>query len=373
MKRRISVAVTNDLLTDQRVHKVCLFLHDRGNSVKLIGRRKKSSGELDVRPYATRRMKLLFEKGPLFYAAFNLRLFFQLLFSPSDIIVANDLDTLLACRWAARIKRNQLVYDSHEYFTEVPELVGRPRVQRIWQRIESSIFPKLKHIITVNDSIADLFFQRYGKRPAVVRNIPSGKELPEKKTRQELNLPEDKFILIIQGAGINVDRGNEEMVESMKFLPECLLLIIGNGDVVDALKKNVQENHLQDRVLFFPRMPYAGMMQYTRNADLGITMDKDTNINYRFSLPNKVFDFIRAGIPVFASDLTEVKKIISGFEVGIISENHQPENIAKQIRDLMNNQTLYLKLKSNTRFAAQELTWENECGELDKIYGGLGA
>ncbi|HAA00815.1 MAG TPA: glycosyltransferase, partial [Flavobacteriales bacterium] len=112
-------------------------------------------------------------------------------------------------------KRIPLVYDTHEYFTEVPELVNRPRVRRIWERIEERIFPKLEHIITVNESIADMYHKKYGKTIHVVRNIPSIKTGNEKKSRQELHLPEDKTILIIQGAGINIDRGNEEMVMAM--------------------------------------------------------------------------------------------------------------------------------------------------------------
>ena len=162
-KQRIIVTVTNDLVTDQRVHKVCMFLHERGHDVLLVGRKRKMSPDIDVRPYLTRRMKLLFEKGALFYAAFNLRLFFFLLFSKYDLVVANDLDTLLACYRASKFRGKKLVYDSHEYFTEVPELIHRPRVQKFWEGIEKRIFPKLQIISTVNESIAGLYEKKYGK------------------------------------------------------------------------------------------------------------------------------------------------------------------------------------------------------------------
>src|SRR5690606_16060536 len=153
-----------------RVHKVCLFLMQQGYDVLLVGRMRKNSLPLD-RPYATKRMKLSFEKGAKFYAAYSFRLFWFLLFKKSDVLVSNDLDTLLPNYLISRIKRKKLVYDTHEYFTEVPELVSRPKVQAIWEKIEGWIFPKLKFIYTVNDSIARRYGEKYGKNLSVVRNI----------------------------------------------------------------------------------------------------------------------------------------------------------------------------------------------------------
>lgn len=371
--KRIIVAVTNDLITDQRVHKVCLFLKERGHMVCLVGRKKRDSRAMDPRSYTTRRMKLLFEKGALFYAAFNFRLLLRLIFSRADIIVANDLDTLMACSIAAKLKGAKLVYDSHEYFTEVPELQHRPAIRRIWERIEQRYFPKADQVITVNASIASLYEKKYGRSLHVVRNIPSSAPFPPLKSRAELGLPEEKKIIIIQGAGINIHRGNEEMLRAMCFIPDALLLIIGNGDVVEQLKKETQQLSLSEKVRFFPRMPYGEMMQFTRNSDLGITLDKDNNLNYRFSLPNKIFDFIRAGIPVMASDLPEVKNIVNSYHIGQICPSHQPEIIAEHINRLFSDTALYAELKANTQTAARELSWENECQVLEKVYSLLKA
>ena len=203
---RAIVAVTNDLSTDNRVHRTCTVLAELGYEVLLVGRQLPGSLPLE-RPYATRRMGLLFRKGALFYAEYNVRLFFLLLFSRFSLVVANDLDTLLASFVAASLRGKQLVYDSHEYFTEVPELVHRPAVRRVWLAIERWIFPKLEHVVTVNDSIAQAYRDRYGKELAVVRNIPMPRELGSLPTRAELGLPTDRFILVLQGSGINVQRG----------------------------------------------------------------------------------------------------------------------------------------------------------------------
>lgn len=366
--KKILVSVTNDLVTDQRVDKVCRYLQQHGASVVLVGRKRKQSLKMDDRPYQTHRIRLLFEQGALFYAFFNFRLFFFLLFSKADIYVANDLDTLLANRMAAKIRRKPLVYDSHEYFTEVPELVNRRFVQSVWERIEKSIFPKLAYIITVNDSIAGLYEKKYGKKIFVVRNIPSPKNIVKQKSRTDLGLPEDKHMLIIQGAGINIHRGNEEMLEAMQWIENSVLVILGDGDVLPQLKKFASENNLQDKVFFVGKKPYQEMIQYTLNADIGITMDKSNNINYKFSLPNKLFDFIHAGIAVFSSDLPEVGAIVSKYNTGIICDSHEPRIIAQKINELLANPELLQQFKNNAIKAKTALTWEKECKVLDQIY-----
>jgi hypothetical protein len=233
------VSVTNDLYTDNRVHKVCTFLHDSGYEVLLVGRKRRNSSELEPRVYKTKRMRLLFETGAAFYAFFNLRLFFLLSFRKCDVLVSNDLDTLLANHMAKKFKRKcTLVYDSHEYFTEVPELVSRPKVQKVWVRIEKMIFPKLTHVYTVNDSIAAIYRNLYQKDIKVVRNI-SQRWIPTSvASKQTLSIPENTPLIILQGAGINVDRGAEEAVEAMKD-SDAVLMSVGDGDVVGQLTERV--------------------------------------------------------------------------------------------------------------------------------------
>jgi len=367
--KKAIVSVINDLVTDQRVHKSCLALKKSGFEVLLVGRQMRKSPDLPARPYSCRRMKLIFEKGPLFYAEFNLRLFFFLLLKRADLFLSNDLDTLLPNFLISRLKRKTLVFDSHEYFTGTPELADRAFVRKTWKAIEAFIVPRLAEMITVNDSIAGLFYDEYGIKAKVIRNIPQGFQTIEKPDRSELGMPENNKILVLQGSGINIQRGAEELVQAMALLPGFHLMIIGGGDVIDQLHKLAESLGIIERVRFLPRMQYAEMMAYTINADLGITLDKDTNINYRFSLPNKLFDYIQAGIPVLASPLPEIKKIIEAYDIGSFIVNHKPENIANAIKDAFSNVERFEKWKINTKKAAQELSWEKEEKILLNIYG----
>jgi glycosyltransferase involved in cell wall biosynthesis len=358
--KRAIVSVISDLSTDRRVHRTCTTLNRLGFDVLLIGRRQRKSLALEARDYKTKRMFLLFEKGFLFYAEFNFRLFFSLLFRKCDLLVSNDLDTLLPNYLVKKLKGKQLVYDSHEYFTGVPELEGRKFVRHTWKRIEQWIFPKVKDTITVNDSIAKLYKDEYGKELTVVRNIPSQQKLKNPKSRKELGLVETKSVIILQGSGINIDRGAEEAVLAMQFMENAILYIIGDGDVIDILKNMVKEKQLEQKVVFIAKQPMEKLLQYTVHADIGLTLDKDTNINYRYSLPNKLFDYIQAGVPVLASPLIEVKKIIQQYCVGELIDNHDPKHIADKLNQMLADKVKLANLKENCNIASRKLNWDTE-------------
>jgi glycosyltransferase involved in cell wall biosynthesis len=324
-----------------------------------------------VRTYDIIRFKLFLEKGPLFYLAFNVRLFLYLLFSKGKIYISNDLDTLSGCWLASVFTGSELYYDSHEYFTGVPELVSRPSKQKIWKKAERFLIPKVKRMWTVNDSIARLYKSEYKREVSVVRNLPfkrSGEQIKLKRT--DFKLPENEKIFLYQGAGINVDRGAEEAVDAIVGVENAALLFIGSGDIFDNLKRYVASQNLEKKVFFIGRQPFHLLDSYTRLADFGLTLDKDTNINYRFSLPNKLFDYIQAGLPVIASNLPEVNKIVEGYSIGITIPHVTPHAIADAMRIMM-NRDIAGKWKENLNIAANELCWEKEQIKLLEIFNDV--
>src|ERR1700756_3628178 len=358
-KPKAIVSVINDLVTDRRVHKTCMVLTEQGYEVTLVGRVLKNSLPIDERVYKTHRMKLWFEKGVAFYAEFTIRLFFFLLKNKADLLVANDLDTLWPNNFFSRKRKVALVYDSHEIFCEVPELQHTPLKKKIWESLEKHIVPKLKYCITVNQNIANWFNAKYRTDFKVVRNIPDKIIIDRIKTRVELNLPTDKKIILLQGAGINIQRGAEEAVEAMQYIDHAILLIIGGGDAISNLEFRIKNLELQNKVVMLPKMKPEELYQYTCNADIGLSLDKATNLNYQYSLPNKLFDYVYAGIPVLASPLTEIKVFIDVYQVGICIENHTAKHIAEKMQYMLSSNE-FGTWKANTRIAAQENNWEKE-------------
>ena len=367
MKRAI-LSVTNDLYTDPRVDKVALFLTRKGVDVTLVGRCYGDSPILAKRLYKTKRLRLLFRRGWIFYAEYNLRLFFYLLFKRCDILIANDLDTLLPNYLVSKWRRKKLVYDSHEYFCGELSVVNNPVSHKVWSAIERFCFPKLKTVITVSQSIVDQYEKEYGIRPYLVRNIPpAGNSFTVTATRESLGMPTDKPVLLLQGAGINEGRGGEEIVQSMQYLPDYHLFIVGEGTVVPQLKQMTKEMNLQDRITFVPRQTPDKLFNYTSLADIGMAIDTDISANLRFSLPNKIFEYIKAGTPMVVSDLVERARIVRQYNVGVVAEKVTPEAIAQAVKQLA-EPTRLAECRENCKIAAQELTWENEEKVLEEVY-----
>jgi len=298
---------------------------------------------------------------------YNLRLFFFLLSRRFDIYHSNDLDTLLPMWLTSFIFKKKLVYDSHEYFLGVPEIQNRYFVKKVWSSIESFIFPKLKYVFTVNESISDLYFKDYKVRPLVIRNLPNKSSLIKVKTKKDLGLPDNKKVVILQGSGINVDRGAEELLEAISIQDDFFLSVVGKGDIVDKLKKRCAKSDLVDKVLFVPTLPYSQMMQFTLNSDVGVSLDKNNNINYKFSLPNKIFDYSKAEIPFVSTNLVEIRKITEEFHTGVLISSTSPESIIEGL-----NKAIALKKSknfiSNIAKMNSTLNWESESVSLIKTY-----
>lgn len=393
---KILLSVTNDLVTDQRVHRACMALHQAGHHVTLIGRRLPHSPQI-IRPYHTVRMRLLFRKKALFYAEYNLRLLLRLLLSRADLFYANDTDTLLANYLAARLRRKPMLFDAHELFPEVPELVGRPRVKAFWQHIEDLILPRIARrndmaAITVCHSIADIYHHRYGLHMDVVRNVPiqpsaAACDLVEHGTPAELDEATLKLstlkragkrLLLYQGA-VNVGRGIDWVMHAMPLLPQCHFIVAGDGDEYHnllALKEKMQLHN----VTFLGRLTPDQLRQLTPLADLGISLLENRGLNYYYSLPNRLADFAAAHVPVLATDFPEIRRLIQRYHIGQLlppapfdttkqqSQPPDPHLLADAIRNTLALWDSLPTDERNRRFllATADLNWDNDKNTLLK-------
>lgn len=359
--KTIYVSVSNDLFNDNRVEKTCNSLVRYGLKVHLVGKKTKKSPHLPSYPYDTYRIRPLFNKNFVYYAELNIRLFFYLLNKKTDILWANDLDTLLACYLVSKIRKKPLIFDSHELFWAVAELKDSKIKKMFWQKIEKMILPHLKYVFTVCNPIKDYFEKTYKIPVSVVRNIP----LYEQSNQKEKHYPINEKYIIWQGSA-NIDRGLEELVEAMKNVP-CKLYIIGRGDIIPNLQQQIIDNNLQDKVFLLGRLSFKDMMSYTRNATLAISIDKPTNENYKISLPNKIFEYINSCTPILCTPLQEIEPIIKKYDIGFFALDLTPTTLSKQINDILNNEQVLQEKSNNCLLAQKDLSWQNEEKQIFSI------
>lgn len=362
MAQRVIISVTNDLGIDQRVHRMAITLLDMGYEVCLVGRKRPESTPLEPRPYETRRLRLVFHKGKLFYLNYALTLWWWLLWQRADILLSNDMDTLLPNWMVARLRGKVLVYDSHEYWTEVPELVVRPKVRAVWLRLERFLFPRVDAAMTVNASIAKIYEKEYGLPVHVVRNLPqriNWEDVPARKPRQ----------LIYQGA-LNMGRGIELLIDAMEHLPDYQLVIVGYGNVDQALREQAASRSWAGRIAFKGFVPPEALRPLTAESSLGLSLEEDLGKSYHLALPNKLFDYIQAGVPVLVSDLPEMVAVVLEHGVGevLTAAERTPQKLSERIRALCENVDKLSAYAANCQHAAKMLNWEHERKVVEDLF-----
>jgi glycosyltransferase involved in cell wall biosynthesis len=220
----------------------------------------------------------------------------------------------------------------------------------------------------VNQSISDRYFERYGIRAVVVRNISPKITIDLPASKEALHLPLNIPLLIMQGAGLNVDRGVEEAINAMHFIDSAKLIIVGDGDIIPQMKEKVIHEELTDKVFFYGKRPYKELMQFTYHATIGLSFDQPTNPNYLYSLPNKIFDYIHTQTPILCSNVVEVKKIVEQYAIGKVVASFEPKALASEILTILNNQEQLEQWRKNCIFASEQEQWDKEVSRLAEFY-----
>lgn len=361
-KGKIIFCVTNDLSTDQRMIRICTSLAKSGFEIELVGRKLKDSVPLLSKDYKQTRLNVFFTKGPLFYLEFNIRLFLFLLINKFQIVCANDPDTLAACGLAKIIKGKKGVYDSHEYFTETPELSKRMFKKRIWSFVENFFGRKMDAHYTVGFELARILSAKLNRHFEVVRNIPTAND------NNIINQPKDK-ILIYQGV-LNVGRGIEEAIQAMKFLPDYELWIVGDGDIAASLKDSVPKD-IQDRIKFWGKVSPDRLHAITSQARYGLNLLDGDSKNYYYSLANKFFEYMHAGIPSINIDFPEYRAILEKHKVGITIPKMSVNDLVEAVKRLDRDHDLTESIINNISIYKSLYTWEEEEKKLINIYRKL--
>ena len=362
-QKHIFVAVTNDVSTDQRVHKISSYLVEKGFDVLVYGRILPTTFSVK-RNYTIQRKKHFFNHNFLFYTEYNFRLFFKLLFYKCDYILANDLDTLPACFIASKFKKTELIYDSHELFSEGPELQGRNFVKGFWQFLERIFLPRINKSYTVSQSIANYYNKKYNANFDVIRNVPN---LKREITKVDAKFPTDNKTVLYQGV-LNPGRGIKPMIKALHLLKDIDLVIIGYGKVEAELREFVKNEMLENRVHFLGRIPHEELPNYTKLATIGMVLEEPLGLSFEYSLPNKLFDYMHAELPIICGNLPEIKNIVETHKVGVVVDDYTPEKIAKAVQNLIDNEALYYQIKLNQQKIKKGFCWENEQLLLDNYF-----
>jgi glycosyltransferase involved in cell wall biosynthesis len=223
--------------------------------------------------------------------------------------------------------------------------------------------PNLKHAYTVCESIAKIYGEKYGTRFQVVRNVPHSNTFTKDNSSKTIS----GKIILYQGA-LNIGRGLEQAIRAMKYVENATLIIAGDGDIKSELEKLVAELTLYKKVKFTRRLPLEELSKLTSQADLGLSIEEDLGLNYRYALPNKLFDYIQAGVPVLVTNLPEMAAIVNHYKIGLITNSLEPKELAKTFQHALTDDQIRNKWKQNLETASKELIWENEEKVLIDIF-----
>lgn len=362
MKRvRIVCTVTNDLNFDQRMIRICTSLTKAGYDVTLVGFKRKKSIPIIPRSFHQVRIPILAEKGKLLYIDYWIKLFFYLLFKKADIYCAIDLDTILPVYFASKLKRKKRVYDAHELFTELQEVVSRPSIYKMWMGIEKFAVPRFPVGYTVGGYIAEEFKRRYNVAYGLVRNMTVLRPL-------EIPVHKNRFIYY-QGA-VNVGRCFEFLIPAMKHV-DAPLVVCGEGNFFEEAKALALAHGVADKISFKGYIPPEQLLQYTREAYIGLTLFEAKGPSNHWSLANRFFDYMHNGVPQLCMKYPEYIRINADYEVAALIEQPTAESIATALNNLLIDDAYYNRLQKNCLQAREHYCWQAEEKTLLKTYENL--
>lgn len=358
---RIIFTVTNDLSFDQRMHRICGSMAAAGYDVLLVGRSHSSSIPFRPNAFTAKRLRCLFNTGFLFYVEYNLRLFLFLLFQKSDAYCAIDLDTILPVYFASLIRKRKRIYDAHELFTEQKEIVSRKSIHRFWLLVERFAVPKFRNGYTVNLFIKEEFKRRYGVCYEIIRNLPV--------LQQIQSTQEETPFMIYQGA-VNEGRSFETLIPAMREI-SLPLHIYGNGNFFEQVKSMISAYGVTDKVILHGYVKPALLKSITPTATIALTLFEKTGLNQYYSLSNRFFDYIMAGVPQICVNYPEYKTINDVHHVAYMIDDTNEESIQSAVKLLLDHEELYDELKRNCMKAREVLNWNEEEKKLQLFYCNL--
>ena len=336
--------------------------------------------------FVSKRLKIIFKTflmpfhRQLCFLSFYLKVYNATAGERYDIYHAHDLNTLPVAYLAAKRDQAKLVYDSHELYVERNKLEPSSRLWKFILRcLESFLARRANVVLTVNESLAQEMTRRYGiPQPGVVMNTPlrvkqAGALATTNSTlRNKLGISPDLEVLLYVGR-ITFNRGLEQLILSLKHLEDCCLVCMGGGNEkykrgLLSLAKEIGVGH---RFFFFGPVPSDEVIYFAAGTDLGVAAIANSCLSYYHCSPNKLFEYMNAGLPVIASAFPELKKVVLEHEIGLTFDPSDPEDIARAARQILDDPEERERMRQNALEAASLYNWEKESLKLLQLYASI--
>lgn len=298
----------------------------------------------------------------------------QLLRTDADIYHAHIEKAFPACYFTARLRHKPLILDAPELTLSDRTLVHWKRLNALVTAIFASIVPHCNGVITASPLYAQEISKRYHiSDVTVIRNVPLHQTaINSNRLRQHLNLRPEVRIALYQGM-LQPNRGLDVLVHAASFLdPNIVIIMMGNGlkDTVEQLTALIKHEGVADRVKIIPAAPYAELLNWTASADIGLTvLPPDYSLSIRMCLPNKLFEYLMAGLPVLSSPLDAVAEVLTSYQVGQVVSSLTPKDVAVAINTMLADDSALAHMRQNAlEVARDEFHWENERQKLVGLY-----
>lgn len=373
--KKVTSIVLNNFKNDSRVLKENISLQKAGYEVQVVALHEESLKEYDkVQNISVHRIKLKtreWSKQKLVQLIKYFEFIYKVVkqYKNSNILHCNDLNTLPIGVIIKKFfnKNIKVVYDAHEHETEVDGLSGVTR--EVTRLLERFLIKFVDITITVSDSIANEYVKLYGiEKPALVLNTPPYKEIQKIDIfRESLGIEEYQTIFLYQG-GLSRGRGIEILLEAFKTIDDerVVIIFMGYGPLENLIKETSKE---YKNIYFHKAVSPNILLDYTSSADFGISTIEDSCLSYRYCLPNKMFEYIMAEIPIIVSNLYEMKRLVETNKVGIVVKENTSDGLKQAIKAAvkLNKE----ELRTNIQKLKTIYNWEEQEKVLLGVYKDL--
>lgn len=368
-KKNISIGFLGNIEFDTRTYNLFHSLKSKGYNVRFNGFDwltkdfvTKKNDEINVEKLTKTKFSLKF------YLQFGYRLLKILLKQKADVYFASDIYSLPFCVIAAKLKRKKVFYDSREVYTELPAIQTKKIVKILIKIIERHYIKKTNEIFTTG-KLDSLYIEKlYGlEKTYLLRNLPRIKNDIIPVDFVSIYNTEEKIKLLYQGIIVK-GRGIETYLEVIKQYSNAVLILLGGGEDLEFYKEMAKGMGIEKNVIFAGKVSQNEILNYTAGADVGLSVIDNVCMNNYYALPNKLFEYLMAGLPVIVSNLPQMAEIVENYNVGAVVNEQNPGQIIEILERWKNNPSELELIKENTQKASAELNWENEFVKIEHLF-----